>query len=748
MKPMRQFCLMLLLTVSWKSAAQVQGTIYDAATNVPLPGATIVSGTTQGITDRDGFFSLPASDSLFLVISHLGYHTSTITVSHEKIRQEIYLIPDYTQLEQITIHGPLIQSRMISLPSGIAALHNNDLRQTHGITYMEKLNRLPGIFVHYGTINTNRITIRGIGSRTPYGTNRVKAYFNGIPLTSGDGTTSIEDIDPEMINTVEIIKGSKSAVYGSGLGGIIMLSGREYLEEGFHGNAGFEAGSYGTLNPAINLRFRKGMVSTIAAYSFARSDGWRQNSSYYRHSAQVFTSIKTKSHKTDVLLHFIDMKAYIPSSLNEVTFSNSPDSAAQNWLVVKGYEEYRRILSGIRNEFRITDRLSNSTVLFFNFYNGYESRPFNMLDDDALQGGLKNILNYSTGALHFKAGFELMREKYNWHIYETLEGVQGELLNSYAETRTPISLFAHGSYNFNNGGIVEAGLSYNFLNYEITDLEPDPADRSGNYRYRPVLSPFLGLNLPLGDIVRVYTSIGHGFSYPGVEETLMPDGGVNPNLRPESGLNMELGSRLSAFKGKLYADANVYLFLVKDLLVTERESEAIFYGRNAGKTRHLGFEASTRMRLNERSTSLLPQTRLDISFTLVDNRFTDFTDDGINYTSNALPGIPVTGFFAGASFFYAFGMHAHLQYRYTGKQYLDDGNTGIYEAYNLMHLKIGYKRSGENLQSDFYFGVQNLFDTHYASMLLVNAPSFGSNAPRYYYPGQPRSFYVGFVVSF
>jgi len=34
-------------------------------------------------------------------------------------------------------------------------------------------------------------------------------------------------------------------------------------------------------------------------------------------------------------------------------------------------------------------------------------------------------------------------------------------------------------------------------------------------------------------------------------------------------------------------------------------------------------------------------------------------------------------------------------------------------------------------------GVNNLLDTDYASMILVNAGSFGGNTPRYFYPGLP-----------
>jgi iron complex outermembrane receptor protein len=59
------------------------------------------------------------------------------------------------------------------------------------------LNKIPGINMQL--LNTNRISIRGIGARSQYGTSRIKAYFQNIPLTSGEGDTTIEDIDMETI---------------------------------------------------------------------------------------------------------------------------------------------------------------------------------------------------------------------------------------------------------------------------------------------------------------------------------------------------------------------------------------------------------------------------------------------------------------------------------------------------------------------------------------------------------------------
>ena len=66
-----------------------------------------------------------------------------------------------------------------------------------------------------GTYATSRIVIRGMGSRTPYNTNRIKFYLNDIPITSSDGVSNPEDINLQMIDRLEVVKGPASALYGS-----------------------------------------------------------------------------------------------------------------------------------------------------------------------------------------------------------------------------------------------------------------------------------------------------------------------------------------------------------------------------------------------------------------------------------------------------------------------------------------------------------------------------------------------------
>jgi iron complex outermembrane recepter protein len=137
------------------------------------------------------------------------------------------------------------------------------------------------------------------------------------------------------------------------------------------------------------------------------------------------------------------------------------------------------------------------------------------------------------------------------------------------------------------------------------------------------------------------------------------------------------------------------------------------------------------------------------SLTLSDNKFIDFVDDGKDYSNNKLPGVPSFTINVGLNFSYNKGFYSNFLYYHTGMQYIDDGNTANYKAWSLANIKTGYRIKGrKQFSSNFYLGIQNLFNQHYAAMLLVNAPSFGGVAPRYFYPGQERAFYGGISIGF
>ena len=138
--------------------------------------------------------------------------------------QDINDEPDSTIfLNEVIVNAYQINTRQHNVPGAISVLSGDEIQTSDGNNFAQTLHSMPGIYMHSGTYATSRIVIRGVGSRTPYNTNRIKSYLNDIPITSSDGISTPEDIDLMGIGRMEIIKGPASALYGSGLGGNINL---------------------------------------------------------------------------------------------------------------------------------------------------------------------------------------------------------------------------------------------------------------------------------------------------------------------------------------------------------------------------------------------------------------------------------------------------------------------------------------------------------------------------------------------
>ena len=79
--------------------------------------------------------------------------------------------------------------------------------------------------------------------------------------------------------------------------------------------------------------------------------------------------------------------------------------------------------------------------------------------------------------------------------------------------------------------------------------------------------------------------------------------------------------------------------------------------------------------------------------------------------------------------------HQSARYRHAIKSLL--------ESYDVWNAKLGYRKLiASYVLLEVSAGLNNILDERYASMLLINAGSFGGRAPRYYYPGLPRNWYV------
>ena len=213
-------------------------------------------------------------------------------------------------------------------------------------------------------------------------------------------------------------------------------------------------------------------------------------------------------------------------------------------------------------------------------------------------------------------------------------------------------------------------------------------------------------------------------------------------------MQYELGARLFFSKSRFELDVAVYRINLQNLLVTKRLTEDQFTGINAGKTNHQGIELALKKEFLDYVK--FPGTLSSaLSYFHSVNRFVEFNDNGIIYNGNHLPGIPNQTMTFQLRWEPLKNSELTTDLNYSGKQFLDDANKLDYPGQYFANIKIKtsfslYKR----VILSVYGGINNLTDTRYASMLIVNAIAVGKNEPRYYYPGLPRNFYSGIQFSF
>lgn len=639
-------------------------------------------------------------------------------------------------LNEVIVNAFQISTRQHQVPGAVSVLSGEEIQTTDGNNFAYTLHSIPGIYMHSGTYATSRVVIRGVGSRTPYNTNRIKSYFNDIPITSSDGISTPEDIDLMGIGRMEVIKGPASAIYGSGLGGSINL----YTPKSSNNSAQalLQYGSFNTLKAAASSNYNRGNLNLWGNISHLNSDGFRENSSHRRTSLISSGEWNQPNYSLEYTILLIDLNAQIPSSIGKTLYETNPEAAAANWKAVEGYKEYQRAIAGVTLNNRFSQNWNNNLNIFGRFADSYERRPFNNLDDGTSGGGIRNRLTYNNTYWDALIGLEWVKDIYRWQMDN-----KGELINKNRETRDHYNIFGMIYWRPATEWNISLGGAINKVNYKLTDQFSENGDQSGKRSFPAIYSPRIGVNYAPSQLLALYASVGHGFSMPSPEETLLPEGDMNEDLKPEQGVQYELGVRLNLFERATTLEMSVYRINLTNLLVTKRLAEDIFTGINAGKTGHTGFEFMIKQRIFS-SPTFPGRLNLNANYTWSHNKFIDFTDDEKVFDNNELPGIP--SHLAQAHFQWEpitqLSIDTRLQY--VGEQFIDDDNSLINDSYFLVNLRASYRFSITQTGSiEVFAGINNLSDTHYSPMLTVNAGTFINAEPRYYYPGMPRHYYTG-----
>ena len=726
----------------------VEGVVKENIYYSPIKGIEIIYNNKTSYSDNEGKFIIEVKTlpTKLYFISPLFFE-KYIKIQNEK-KLEIILTNKGSVLEEVIVKSEINKKKLKNTASSISIIKNIDTRKISDISIESGLNEIPGVYMHTGSLNTNRITIRGMGSRSPYSTNKIKSYINNIPLSNGVGETSIEDLGINLFNQIETIKGPNSSIYGAGLGGAILLNLEKSKEHSLSFSSFF--GSYKTTKNQINLYKKVNKVDFQVNFQNLSSDGYRDNNNYIRNNAFGYLGYNINDKmKLDFIYNFISLDAEIPSSLSIDDFNLNPSKADEKWKNINGKEKYKKKISAISFDYS-TSNYNLIANIFYNNYKSDEKRPFNFLNENSDGYGSRFVNTITKGNQKINFGFEFFRENYFWKTFDNFGSNSEKILNDQNEKRNNFLIFSKYEIQINNTTNMKLGLSSNSINYswetiEYNDLDPQALlnKDSKKYKYQNIISPKISVNKTISN-QNLFFTISHGYSPPSIDETLDDKGLVNQNIRPESGWNYELGIRGNLINRKVSYDLSVYLMKIKNLLVAQRTSEDTYVGVNAGKTSHPGIELS----INSYLWSSLDNKKYitsEVYFSRNWHKFIEFVNEGNIYSNNYLTGVPLHTVNKNITFKIN-KIKGTINYQKTGKIPINDSNLEYSEPYMLWNFKIGKLFKINKINLNIITGVKNLFDEKYASMILINAKGFGGKKPRYYYPGLPRNYFISLNI--
>ncbi|WP_432410992.1 TonB-dependent receptor domain-containing protein [Rasiella sp. SM2506] len=739
--------------------SQIKGTVVSA-NGIPVVAVQIQQNDSiVAITDENGIFKLSKEISfpVPLLLSHPGYFTEEVLFSKNDQVFQLTKILEINALNTVLLSSTYQRESRVLIPT--ETIREEMIARFTPVDLVDAVNQTPGVYIQNGAINTNRITIRGVGSRTLYGTNKIRAYYNGIPITNGAGETNIDLYDPTTISNLEIVKGPKATQYGTNLGGTLILSTKEFQRDGITTQNTFTVGSFGLLKNSVNFQVKDKKLSLSFNYHHVALEGYRENSTYNRNGYVLNTDYRfTETFTLGLLLQHTNNFAQIASSISKTAFAENPTQAAFTWAQAQGFEDNRETLVGLRFQNKITESFSNTTTIFYRYLDHYEPRPFNILDEITNGYGARTIFakefNFSERNATVSFGAEGYTDEYRWKTienrYEENQGngsLPGAVLSRNKELRNQLNVFATTILPLTQKLSTEVGINYNTTSYTYTDAFTTGVDnKSASRDFKSIWAPNLNVLYKASPAWSLFGNISRGFNYPSIEETLTPEGVINPNIGPEIGWNYELGTVTDFFEKSLTIQATAYLLSIKDLLVAERVGDDQFIGRNAGKTEHKGIELSILYKFQ-----LLPQLSVysygNAEFTF--HKFLDFVDGDQDFSGNDLTGVPDRKITAGIELKHTSGWFLLGNLLHVGSQPITDSNSLYSDAYTLGNIKAGYEMLfTEVLRVKVSGGINNITNATYASSILINASAFGNNEPRYFYPGNARNYYGSIALGY
>jgi TonB-linked SusC/RagA family outer membrane protein len=236
----RAFSILLLAALALLPAAAraqdstLAGTVVSAATSAPLDGARVTIDGTPLVqtTDADGRFRFPdvPGSRVTIRVVRIGYQPVAAEVAVGATELRLTLREATVQLDELVVTGQPEGTQRRAIGNSVATIDAPAALELSGSSDVGNLinGRAPGVTLIPGSGRVGAgptITVRGLGSLSL--NSQPLLYIDGVRVTNdvatgpssiagGGNVSRLNDIAPEDIESIEIIKGPAAAtIYGT-----------------------------------------------------------------------------------------------------------------------------------------------------------------------------------------------------------------------------------------------------------------------------------------------------------------------------------------------------------------------------------------------------------------------------------------------------------------------------------------------------------------------------------------------------
>ncbi|EML4516900.1 TonB-dependent receptor [Klebsiella pneumoniae] len=652
----------------------------------------------------------------------------------------------------------------LDTPAAVSVVNGDEMRQAAPrVNLSESLGAVPGLQVQnrQNYAQDLQLSIRGFGSRSTYGVRGLRIYVDGIPATMPDGQGQTSNIDIGSVDTIEVLRGPFSALYGNSSGGVINVTSQTGTQPPTV-EASSYYGSFGTWHygmkatGAVGDGSHAGDVDYTVSTNRFTTHGYRDHSGARKNLANARLGVRINDvSKLTLLLNSVDIKANDAGGLTADEWRDNPRQSPRG-------DQYntrkntRQTQAGLRYErqLRAQDDLSvmmyageRETTQFQSIPRAPQLKPSHaggVIDLTRHYQGIDTRLTHRgellvpvtlTAGLDYENMSERRKGYENFVMVNGAPqyGEQGALRRNERNLMWNVDPYLQTQWQLTDKLSLDAGVRYSSVWFDSNDyyITPGNGDDSGDASYHKWL-PAGSLKYALTDAWNVYLSAGRGFETPTINELSYRSdnqSGLNFGLKPSTNDTVEIGSKTRIGNG-LFTAALFQTNTDNEIVVDSSSGGRTSY-KNAGKTRRQGMELGLDQQFGE-------SWRLKAAWTWLDATYRTNVCDDASCNGNRIPGIARNMGYASFGYQPEQGWYAGSDIRYMSDIMANDENTAKAPSWTVVGLTTGYKWSYGRMDMDLFGRIDNLFDREYVGSVIVNE----SNG-RYYEPAPGRNYGIG-----